>query len=432
MRARASTKPTSRPAAPPAKPAIALASSDRQRHEQQHRGEDRRAEQVAVVFVAAAARHEVGDGPRAQQAERRAVAADGQRRRIDGDRQRDAAHPAQHEEADDHERPVAALQQPPEDRDGGDRGQLVPDARVQEGRRRHPPPLAVDRPRDADVGQRNREEQQVAEEREDDERQRRVRARRELAADAGDLAGAKARQPRCSRLARLARLARLGDRAVALDLRRALAQPVAAVRTLGDVGTDLVAAVLADDVEIGHLCHCCPDSRPARTYALNRRCPRPMNECGGTPSRRLPIREPSRAQRAILRASCARARDRDHPRRAPRGPRGRPPAARRGRDELRARPPDRDALGHAAGRRRRQRALSHRRRRGAARAAPLRAPELHAADPRHAADRGRRPRPARRRPCRPSTSAPAACCWTARTCRAPSASSSTCPAATAR
>ena len=209
--------------------------------------------------------------------------------------------------ASDHERPVAALEQPAEDRDGGDRGQLVPDARVQEGRGRHPPPLAVDRPRDADVDQRDREEQQVAEQREDDERDRRVGPRGDVAADAGDLAGAEARQPRRGGLAGLASLARLGDGAVALDLRRALAQPVAAVRTLGDVGADLVAAVLADDVEIGHLCHCCPDSRPARAYALNRRCPRPMNECGGTPSRRLPVREPSRAQRAVLRASRARA-----------------------------------------------------------------------------------------------------------------------------
>ena len=254
------------------------------------------------------------------------------------------------------------LQQPAEDRDRGQRDQLVPDARVQEGRDRHAPPLAVDRPGDRHVD--HARPGRAAGSR--TARGRRARSSRTGRAPMSPrMPGISLERKRESRGAlglrfRLPGLARLGDGAVALDLGSTLAQPIAAVRTLGDIGADLVAAVLADDVEIGHLCHGCPDSRPARAYALNRRSPRPMNECGGTPSRRLPVREPSRAQCAVLREGCARPGDRDDPRRAPRGARRRTPAAGRGRDELRARSPDRHALGDAAGRRRCERALSHR------------------------------------------------------------------------
>ncbi len=67
-----------------------------------------------------------------------------------------------------------------------------------------------------------------------------------LVADPGDLAAAQTRQRRRRRTAARP----LGDPAVAIDLRRALAQPRAAIRALGDVRADLRSAVLADDEQI--------------------------------------------------------------------------------------------------------------------------------------------------------------------------------------
>src|SRR5512132_1457333 len=99
------------------------------------------------------------------------------------------------------------------------------------------------------------QQQQVPEERKRDERDRRHRPRGDLAADAGDLSRPQPRQPRHGALAGAPRPARLGHRPVALDLRRALAQARAAVRALGDVRADLVAAVLADDEQVGRLGH---------------------------------------------------------------------------------------------------------------------------------------------------------------------------------
>ena len=72
----------------------------------------------------------------------------------------------------------------------------------------------------------------------------RVRVR--LGPDAGDLAAAQPRERRRQRPAAGA----LGDATVAIELRRALAQPCAAVRALGYVRADLRSAVLADDEEI--------------------------------------------------------------------------------------------------------------------------------------------------------------------------------------
>ena len=69
------------------------------------------------------------------------------------------------------------------------------------------------------------------------------RVRMGLVTDARDLTAAQPRQRRRQRPA--ADL--LGDPAVAVKLRRALAQPGPAVRALGYVRADLRSAVLADD-----------------------------------------------------------------------------------------------------------------------------------------------------------------------------------------
>src|SRR5439155_15404197 len=94
------------------------------------------------------------------------------------------------------------------------------------------------------------------------DRDRRPRAPQDVGAQAGDLAGPQAPQPRAACRLGLpapaasgpARLAG-GPGAAALDLRRPLADPLAAVRAFGDVRADLRPAVLADDEEISSACH---------------------------------------------------------------------------------------------------------------------------------------------------------------------------------
>ena len=98
--------------------------------------DDRGAEQVAVVVLVAAARHDVGDRPRAEHAQRGAVAAEGDRQRVDQPLQRRTAHAADDEQREHRPRAVAALQQPAVQPDRADGGELVPDVGVEEGRRR--------------------------------------------------------------------------------------------------------------------------------------------------------------------------------------------------------------------------------------------------------------------------------------------------------
>ena len=78
----------------------------------------------------------------------RAVAAEGKRVGVDRHLQRGAARAAQEEQEEHDEGVVTALEQPAVEADGADRGQLVPRAGVHERRRRHAPPLVLDRPRD--------------------------------------------------------------------------------------------------------------------------------------------------------------------------------------------------------------------------------------------------------------------------------------------
>src|SRR3954462_13999542 len=119
----------------------------------------------------------------------------------------------------------------------------------------------MDRSGDGELGRVGHREHEVAEQRQQDERDRRPGPRR---ADGGPdvrRLAACARDALRALAALLLRLG-LGDRAVALDLRRALAQPRAAVRTLRDVRADLLPAVLAHHEEIGRARHPAPDDGP--------------------------------------------------------------------------------------------------------------------------------------------------------------------------
>jgi hypothetical protein len=144
---------------------------------------------------------------------------------------------------------VALLEQPAEVPIAIERGELVPGAAVDERRGDDAPPLGRRRPGHRDVGARDDRQQQVAEQRQEDQRQRRPRAR--VDAERTSPRGRRGARGGAARLLLLG--LRLGDRPVALDLRRALAQARAAVRALRDVRADLGTAVLADDEEVREL-----------------------------------------------------------------------------------------------------------------------------------------------------------------------------------
>src|SRR4051795_570171 len=133
----------------------------------------------------------------------------------------------------------------------------------------------MDRSGDGELGRVGDGEHEVAEQRQQDERDRGPRAAR---ADGGpDVRGLAPRARGAVRaLAALLLRLGLGDRAVALDLRRALAQPRAAVRALRDVRADLLPAVLAHHEEIGRARHPASDDR-----ARARRCRTPRSVRSG-------------------------------------------------------------------------------------------------------------------------------------------------------
>src|SRR4051795_1112490 len=133
----------------------------------------------------------------------------------------------------------------------------------------------MDRSGDGELGRVGDGEHEIAEQRQQDERDRRPRARR---ADGGpDVRGLAPRARGAVRaLAALLLRRGLGDRDVALDLRRALAQPRAAVRALRDVRADLLPAVLAHHEEIGRARHPASDDR-----ARARRCRTPRSVRSG-------------------------------------------------------------------------------------------------------------------------------------------------------
>ena len=140
----------------------------------------------------------------------------------------------------------AALDPDREDRQADRDDEEVADVHIGEGGDEEAPPLAFDR--DGEAAERDQrgaarlldQQQRGGSE---DRGQRRVGAVRVPAAPGAQLI---AEEPAGGAAPRLR------PRAVAapLQLRRPLAQPRSAVRALGDVGTDLGAAVLADDAEL--------------------------------------------------------------------------------------------------------------------------------------------------------------------------------------
>ncbi len=182
-----------------------------------------------------------------KQGQRGTVAAEGDRKRVRGRGGRHPAHATDREQRDHRQRTVPALEQPSVERDRGQGDHGEPGVAVDERRGEQAPPVGARRAEDdqvADADQR-RAPEQAADQAEDDEDDRRVRPR--LGPDPRDLAPLEPRQRRRGR----APAAALGHPALAVDLRRALTEPVAAVRALGDVRAHLGSAVLADHEQIG-------------------------------------------------------------------------------------------------------------------------------------------------------------------------------------
>ena len=175
------------------------------------------------------------------------------------DRERHAARPAREEHQQRRPRPVPALEQPAEQEHGAEHRDLVAVLGVDEQRRRGAPPLVGDARAEREVVEEEqaRVEEDRHDDRREDERDRRVRA--PLAADARHLPRLQPPQrgPPARRLRRLRRPA-------ALELRRALAQALAAVRAFGDVRRHLTPAAAADDKEVRAACHERQDTSPRR------------------------------------------------------------------------------------------------------------------------------------------------------------------------
>jgi hypothetical protein len=229
-----------------------------QRQEQEHDGGDRDSNAVVLIGRVSAplgvAQHE----PRGQAAEGDPVAAGGDQYSVaEGGLEAVGGEHSKGARADDQEdrrdRPEPRLDAGHEDRDGKTAGEQVADVVVDERRGEVAPPLAVDRADDrAEIEDRQvrrplDDEQQGGRQDRGDRRHRAVGEHGEaVAALPAPLApfGRSAPAPLAPALAHPHLVAN------ALELRRPLAQAGAAVRTLGDVGADLGAAVLADDAEL--------------------------------------------------------------------------------------------------------------------------------------------------------------------------------------
>ena len=162
-----------------------------------------------------------------------------------------AAGAAARNSSSDDERAVPALEQPAEERDREQRDERVAAVVVDERRGR---PRATIRRR---AGRRpptstSRDDGRLRQHEQHDARRARARSWRTGAHRRGCRGSRRAAAARATASASGASAARRLRRAtVAIELRRPLAQAVAAVRALGDVRADLGAAVLADHEEIG-------------------------------------------------------------------------------------------------------------------------------------------------------------------------------------
>ncbi len=206
-----------------------------ERHQQQDAGQDRRADQVALDLPPGAKVEQVGQRPGGEQRERRAVGADRDRDRVQRGRRSEPTDAAGHEQQQHRGRTVTTLEQPAEQGDRRQGHERVAGVRVGERRRDDAPPVTGRLADDRDLREvhERRAPQQAAGQAGDDQGDRRVRAR--VGGDPGNLAAAQARERGPGRPAQPL----LGHASLAVDLRRPLAQAVAAVRTLGDVWAHL-------------------------------------------------------------------------------------------------------------------------------------------------------------------------------------------------
>src|SRR4051812_8899920 len=185
-------------------------------------------------------------------------------RHTDGHRERGARRAAGEEEKDHGQRPEAPLQHRPEQPHRRQGNELVAErVQVHEGRREPAPDLVgseadVDGPKQAEVEVLIGGIDDRGGQRRDDQRQRGPGP--DVGGDPLDLVGPQPRQPRPALL-----WWPLGGRA-ALELGGPLANPLPAIRALGDVRADLGPAVLADDEEV-RLGHGPQGTRPGWLFA---------------------------------------------------------------------------------------------------------------------------------------------------------------------
>ncbi len=235
----------------------------REGHRDKQRGECRRAEQVTLAIGPTASRLQLRRRPRRQQRERRAVAAAHERIGVDGARDERTRSARAKEHGKRRDRAVAALEQPAEDRDREDRHERVHAVHVCELVGEEPPPVPVQGPEDrrpqvqfrfgvhhhpggaAHCHQRDRRIRSLPQ-----------RARRAAAGGRGQR-GPPARSRRTG-------AGEQGTRAPAQPARAGVhrgqlgcppAQAAAAVGALGDVGTHLRAALLANHEQVSPRAH---------------------------------------------------------------------------------------------------------------------------------------------------------------------------------
>src|SRR5579864_115153 len=200
---------------------------------------------AGISATAAAKVKQVGDHPGADEGERGTVAAEHEGLAVDEGRGGGTTDGPDGEQREHREGAVAPFEQPSVERDRAQRGEGEPDVVVDEGRGDQPPPVRA-RLADDDYlaeAEQARAPEQAAEQPERDQPDREVGVR--FAADPGDFAPT---QP--GERWGWGPPALLGQAAVAVELRRALAQPVAAVRALGDVRAHFGPAAPTDDEQV--------------------------------------------------------------------------------------------------------------------------------------------------------------------------------------
>ena len=218
---------------------------------------------IAVVGAVSTPREQVGDRPGTEQCQRAAVGPEREARRVCRDRDGDPARGPDHEQPEDRERPVAALEEPAVEGDNEQRRELVDGARkarcrrqrcpVGERRGEDAPPMRSERVGRGQVRDRHESGSRRDPDAAGPDHKQPGRVGWTVGGDPRDLV------PTQSPQRRRRHAARARDALESLvELRRALAQPRAAIGTLGDIRTHLGAAfrVLAHDEKIGRRHDC--------------------------------------------------------------------------------------------------------------------------------------------------------------------------------